>query len=110
MEIRSVEAIFSNLLTPSPLPQIMRHSSFFGFFLALLAATAFAGVTRVKNDSERDRTTTPPAVQSPAPKQGLNFVVGAQGLDSLSFSGQSLLASRGSGELQPWKSGFGALL
>ena len=110
MEIRSVEAIFSNLLTPSPLPQIMRHSSFFGFFLALLAATAFAGVTPVKNDSERDRTTTPPAVQSPAPKQGLNFVVGAHGLDSLRYNGQPLLSSPESGELQPWKSALRAAL
>src|SRR6478752_7088347 len=46
----------------------------------------------------------------PASKQGLNFVVGAHGLDSLSFNGQSLLVSPESGELQPEKSVFRAVL
>jgi hypothetical protein len=78
--------------------------------LAGFAATAFAGVTPVKNDSERDRTTTPPAFQSPAPKQGLNFVVGAHGLDSLRYNGQPLFSSAESGELQPWKSTLRAAL
>ena len=41
---------------------------------------------------------------------GLNFVVGAHGLDSLSFNGQSLLVSPENGELQPQKSVFRAVL
>ena len=55
-----------------------------------------------------DRTPTPAVVQSPAAKQGLNFVVGARGLDSLSYNGQSLLRSAQNGELQPRKSVFRA--
>src|SRR5437867_667746 len=52
----------------------------------------------------------PAVLQSPASKQGLNFAVGAHGLDSLSFNGQSLLVSPESGELQPQKSVFRAVL
>jgi hypothetical protein len=78
--------------------------------LTLIAATAFATTNAIKPESQLDATAAVALPQSPAPKQGLHFVVGAQGLDSLSFDGQSLLGSRGSGELQPWKSGFGALL
>jgi hypothetical protein len=51
-------------------------------------------------------STFPANAQSPAPKQGLNFVVGRHGLESLSYDGQSLLVSPESGELQPWKSLF----
>ena len=80
------------------------HSSLIGFFLALLAPTVFAGPSPVKTESQRNRTPTPAVVQSPAAKQGLNFVVGAHGLESLSFNGQSLLVSPASGELQPEKS------
>jgi hypothetical protein len=54
--------------------------------------------------------TCPANAQSRVPEQGLNFVVGAHGLDSLSFNGQSLLVSPESGELQPRKSGFRAVL
>ena len=39
-------------------------------------------------------------------KHGLDFLVGEHGLDSLSFNGQSLLASPLGGELQPAKSPF----
>jgi hypothetical protein len=60
--------------------------------------------------SQSGQARTTPARQSPAPKQGLNFVVGAYGLDSLSFNGQSLLVSPASGELQPQKSVFRAVL
>src|SRR6266566_4985987 len=49
-------------------------------------------------------------LQSPAAKQGLDFSVGTRGLDSLSFNGQSLFCSAQSGELQPWKSVFRAVL
>ncbi len=66
---------------------------FIGFFLALLAATVFADTSPVKEESQRDRTPTPAVLQSPAPEQGLHFVVGAHGLDSLSYNGQSLLRS-----------------
>ena len=77
---------------------------------AFLAATVFAGTSPVKTESQRNRTPTPAVLQSPASKQGLNFVVGAHGLDSLSFNGQSLLVSPESGELQPQKSVFRAVL
>jgi len=95
---------------PYQLPHITPHGSFIGFFLALLATTVFAGTTPVKTESQRNRTPTPAVLQSPVSKQGLNFVVGAHGLDSLSFNGQSLLASPESGELQPQKSVFRAVL
>lgn len=80
------------------------------FFLAFLAATVFADTTPVKSESQQNRTPTLTVLQSPAPKQGLNFVVGARGLDSLSFNGQSFLVSPESGELQPQKSVFRAVL
>jgi hypothetical protein len=83
---------------------------FIGFFLAPLAATVFADTSPVKGESQRDRTPTPAVLQSPAPEQGLHFVVGARGLDSLSYNGQSLLVSPASGELQPQKSVFRAAL
>ena len=54
--------------------------------------------------------TCPANAQSPAPKQGLNFVVGSYGLESLSFNGQSLLVSPENGELRPQKSVFRAVL
>ena len=78
--------------------------------LAFLAATVFADTSPIKGESQQNRTPTPAALQSPASKQGLNFVVGAHGLDSLSFNGQSLLVSPESGELQPQKSVFRAVL
>ena len=64
----------------------------------------------MKTESQQNRTPTPAVLQSPASKQGLKFVVGARGLDSLSFNGQSLLVSPESGELQPQKSVFRAVL
>ena len=78
--------------------------------LAFLAATVFAGTSPIKGELQQNRTPIAPVVQSPPSKQGLNFVVGAHGLDSLSFNGQSLLVSPESGELQPQKSGFRAVL
>jgi hypothetical protein len=86
------------------------RSSVIGFSLALLAATVFAGTSPVKTESPSGPTQTPAVLQSAAPKQGLNFVVGARGLDSLSFDGQSLLLSPKSGGLQPQKSVFRAAL
>ena len=64
----------------------------------------------MKRESQQNRTPARAVLQSPASKQGLNFVVGAHGLDSLSFNGQSLLVSPESGELQPQKSVFRAVL
>ena len=64
----------------------------------------------METESQQDQTSTPEVRQSPAPKQGLNFAVGARGLDSLSFNGQSFLVSPESGELQPQKSVFRAVL
>jgi hypothetical protein len=77
-----------------------------GFWVALLAASVFAGTNPVQAQSHRNPSSTPAILQSPTPKQGLNFVVGAYGLKSLSFDGQSLLVSPESGELRPWKSLF----
>jgi hypothetical protein len=83
---------------------------FIGFFLAFLAASVFADTNPAKTESQQNRTPTPAVVQSPATKQGLKFVVGARGLDSLSFNRQSLLVSPASGELQPEKSVFRAVI
>src|SRR6266478_10141219 len=79
-------------------------------YLAVLALAVFAGPSPLKTESQRNRTPTPAVLQSLAPKQGLNFAVGERGLTSLSFNGQSLLVSPESGELQPQKSVFGAVL
>jgi hypothetical protein len=86
------------------------RSSFISFFLALLVATVSAATDLVKTESPRNRTSGQAILQSSASEQGLNFVVGAHGLDSLSFNGQSLLVSPESGELQPWKSALRAAL
>src|SRR6266513_2680057 len=110
MEVRSVEAICSTLLIPPPLAHIGPHTSFIGFFLALLAATAFAGASPERTEPQQDETSPPTVLQSPTTQQGLNFVVGAHGLDSLSFNGQSLLRSAQGGEVQPWKSIFRTVL
>ena len=75
------------------------------FVLAILAAAIPAN-----GQSQSDVATASPALQSPAPKQGLNFAVGTRGLESLSFNGQSLLRSPQRGELQPSKSVFRAAL
>jgi hypothetical protein len=83
---------------------------FIGFFLAFLAARVFADANPAKTESDQNRTSTPAVLQSRAPKQSLKFVVGARGLDSLSFNGQSLLVSPASGELQPEKSVFRAVI
>jgi hypothetical protein len=85
-------------------------SSLISFFLVLLAASVVADTSPVKAESQRNGAPTPAAFQSPAPKQGLNFVVGSRGLESLSFNGQSLLRSAQEGELQPQKSVFRAVL
>ena len=76
----------SGLLIPLQL-RVTVHSSFIGFLVAVCAANAFAD-----------------------PGAGLNFVVGARGLDSISFNGESLLVSPESGQLRPQKSAFHAVL
>ena len=101
---------FSTLLIPSRLLHITPHCSFIVFFLTLVAGTAFAAASAVKAQSQPDRTATPSFLQSFAPKQHLNFVVGARGLDSLTFNGESLLVSPQNGELQQQKSAFRAVL
>ena len=87
-----------------------RWGPFIGFSLAFFAATVFAAASPVKIESQQNRTRTSTAIQSTASNKGLNFVVGAHGLDSLSFNGQSFLVSPESGELQPQKSLFRAVL
>src|SRR6476619_992184 len=84
--------------------------TFIGFFLPFLSAIVFADTSPVKTESPENRSPTPAVLQSPGSKQGLNFVVGAHGLDSLSFNGQSLIGSPESGELQPQKSVFRTVL
>src|SRR4029077_13022978 len=86
------------------------HSSFIGFFLAVLALAVLADTSPRETESQGTQTATLALVQSPASKQGLNFAVGERGLTSLSFNGQSLLVSPASGELQPEKSVFRAAL
>jgi hypothetical protein len=75
------------------------------FALAILAAALPATA-----QSQSEQAKSPPALQSPAAKQDLDFLGGTRGLESLSFNGQSLLRSAQSGELQPNKSVFRAAL
>jgi hypothetical protein len=79
-------------------------------FLVVLASGIFAGGYPANAESERDEVAAPPVLQSPAAQEGLDFSVGARGLESLSFNGQSLLRSPQSGEVQPGKSVFRAAL
>jgi len=80
-----------------------------GFFV-LFVLGIFNPTCPANAQSQSGQARTTPARQYPAVKRGLNFVVGAHGLDSLSFNGQSLLVSPESGELQPQKSVFRAVL
>src|SRR4029077_20246005 len=80
-----------------------------GFFV-LFVLGIFKPTCPANAQSQSGQARTTPARQHPAAKRGLNFVVGAHGLDSLSFNGQSLLVSPESGELQPQKSVFRAVL
>jgi hypothetical protein len=89
---------------------VSADSSFIGFLVAVCAASAFADPGAEKTESQGNSTPPAAARQSSAPKQGLNLVVGARGLDSLSFNGESLLVSPQSGELQSQKSAFRAVL
>jgi hypothetical protein len=101
---------FSGRLILHQLRQVTVHNSFIGFLVAVCAATVFADPDAEKTESKRNPTPTIVPRLSSAPKQGLNFVVGARGLDSLSFNGESFLVSPASGELQPQKSAFRAVL
>jgi hypothetical protein len=87
-------------------PHVISRSSLIGFCPALVAATVFAGTSPATPESQRKRPPTQAVLQSPTPKQGLNFSIGNRGLESLSFNGQSLLGSSQNGEFQPWKSAF----
>ncbi len=78
--------------------------------MVLFALGAFASAGQTNAQSQRNQAKASPALQSPGAKQSLDFSVGARGLDSLSFDGQSLLRSPQRGELQPWKSVFRAAL
>src|SRR4029077_18748404 len=80
-----------------------------GFFV-LFVLGIFNPTCPANAQSQGGQARTPSARQYPAAKQGLDFVVGAHGLTSLSFNGQSLLVSPESGELQPQKSVFRAVL
>src|SRR5947207_8743008 len=80
-----------------------------GFFV-LFVLGIFNPTCPANAQSQSGQARTTPARQYPAVKQGLNFVVGAHGLDSLSFNGQSLLRSAQGGELQPWRSIFREVL
>jgi hypothetical protein len=74
-----------------------------GFFV-LFVLGIFNPKCPANAQSHSGQARTTPARQYPAAKRGLSFSVGAHGLDSLSFNGQSLLVSPESGELQPQKS------
>jgi hypothetical protein len=79
-------------------------------FFVLFVLGIFASTYRANAQLQSGVAKASPALQSPAPKQGLSFSVGTRGLESLSFNGQSLLSSPQSGELQPSKSVFRAAL
>jgi hypothetical protein len=79
-------------------------------FLSLFVLLLFSGGRPANSQSQDNQPTTPPIGQSPPAKPGLDFSVGPRGLTSLSFNGQSLLVSPESGELQPQKSVFRAVL
>ena len=80
-----------------------------GFFV-LFVLGIFNPTCPANAQSQSGQARTTPARQYPDAKRGLNFSVGAHGLDSLSFNGQSLLVSPESGELQPQKSVFRVVL
>jgi hypothetical protein len=101
---------FSVRLVPLQLRQITFHSSFIILLAAVCNATAFGDSDPDRTESPTNPTSTAIRRPSSAPEQGLKFIVGARGLDSLSFNGESLLASPKSGELQPEKSAFRAVL
>src|SRR5262249_58163518 len=61
------------------------RGSFIRLFLAISAATVLAGASLIRAEPQRDRSPSPAVLQSPAPKQDLNFFVGARGLDLLSL-------------------------
>jgi hypothetical protein len=84
---------FSGLLIPIQLPQSTTHSSVIGFLLAVCAATAYADPGTAKTESQRNPKPTAAPRLSSAPEQDLKFIVGARGLDSLFFNGESPLAS-----------------
>src|SRR5882724_626095 len=80
------------------------------FDFLLLVFGIFASAIRASADSPADQMQATSAVRFAAVKNGLDFSVGARGLDSLSFNGRSLLVSPENGELQPEKSVFRAVL
>jgi hypothetical protein len=80
-----------------------------GFFV-LFVLGIFAPTCPANAQSQSGQARTTPAHQSLPANGGLDFSVGPRGLDSLSFNGQSLLRSGQSGELQPQKSVFRAVL
>ena len=90
--------------------QVAVHRSFVVLLAAVCAATACADPVTGKTELQGDLTPTATPRPSSISTQGLNFVVGARGLDSLSFNGESLLASPKSGELKSQKSAFRTVL
>jgi len=80
------------------------------FFLPVFFVAFVLGIFNSTCPAKAKSQPTPTVLQSVAPNQGLNFVVSAHGLDSLSFNGQSLLVSAESGELRPHESVFRAVL
>jgi hypothetical protein len=92
------------------LRRIILASSFISFFIVICTVTTLANHGTDKTELRPNPTPTATFQQSSAPKKSLNFVLGARGLDSLSFNGESLLVSAKNGELQPQKSAFRAVL
>jgi hypothetical protein len=79
-------------------------------FFVLFALGIFTPTHQANAQSQSSQPTTAPVRQSPPVKPGLDFSVGIRGLNSLSFNGQSLLASTESGALRAQKSAFRAVL
>jgi hypothetical protein len=92
----------------TPIPKL--QSLIRAILFAPLAFGAFFCAASPNVQSQQGGAKAAGAVESPAAKQGLEFSVGARGLDSLSFNGHALLRSPQSGELQPSKSIFRAAL
>jgi hypothetical protein len=91
-------------------PMSKFRSLFAVTLFVLFVFSIFAGGSKATAQSQSDEAEAPTTFRTTDAKQGLEFSVGARGLDSLSFNGQALLRSPQSGELQPSKSVFRAAL
>ncbi|PYL62168.1 MAG: hypothetical protein DMF24_05055 [Verrucomicrobia bacterium] len=97
--------MLTNRLLTHHLP-VVAHYPLLTFF----ALTIFTGASAAKAQSQSGQAKKPSVHESLPVKRGLDFSIGSHGFESLSFNGQSLLASPEKGELRPQKSVFRAVL